>query len=644
MEKKTITAVSAEMINTIKNKTAFALPNSPSAMGMKPADIKAAFWSAIIGDSESVMAELVRAITEANAAFAEIYKSEGDADGRINDADGRIKKAIVEVGYDAATGVLSFERDDGSVSSQDLPLELIVKSGEYDEVNNRIVLTLANGGKISIDAAKLLGEFVGDGESIEKTVSGNKYSFRLRPELLETIRRENGARAALMAHEERGDAHGIPAQLSRAVFEHNVNSGAHPEIGYRLSVLESAKELISSFVGIKYEYLTDGSSSAVKSPPARAMTNALLSEVHAEAVIEDVFCDLTERSGEKIVFENKGSTAKTVLLGARECYSADGIFYSSSVGGQAEPRLDIEISGLIKRVSSNGDGPYIGLAHRYSDSYSNMGAFSLEVDFSEITANSSFRFRCEDGTLQHFCLFSTTKAGEVLIFGHHSVALEFGYKLRLTLAEDMSSVRVYNFGDSGFYKEFFASKSSAHGGSFEKWKAGLTNTDFLVQWRFGGAGTIAFSKLNIYDGEVWEIRPTLKLAYPTEIVSAHRSLQISDRIKALCLEYSGIEGCSSYVDLLNRRFVIKTKVRAAQPGDAIREGAMLTDGKKTVVTLNTQEYIDISDELPEDASVWRMPSDIEFCAAKEYEAEDGTTKAEDAVVKSVITYQVERKV
>ena len=643
MTNKNIAAVTAKMKATIKNNTAFALPNSPSALGWRPDEIKEKFWRAIIGEEGSVMAELERVITEANEAFSEIYKTEADIYKTEAYNDQRLKKSIVAVGYDAARGVLSFKHDDGSVEEKDLPLELIVKSGEYDEVNNRIVLTLANGDEISIDAAKLLGEFVGDGESIEKTVSGNKYSFRLRPELLETIRREDGARAALAAHEERENAHGIPAQLSRAVFEHNENSGAHPGIGYRLSVLESANELISSLVGIKYEYLTDGSSSAVKSPPEGAMTNALLSEVHAEAVIEDVFCDLTAQSGEKIVFENKGNYSNTMLLTKWKKFNLDGILYSPSVGGQAEPRLDIEFSGLIRRVSSNGDGPFISMEHRYSDTYSNMGAFSLEVDLSEITAGSSFRFICRDGTDRHFVLFSTTENGRVLIFGHHQVALEFGYKLRLTLSADMSRARVYNSTEDGFYKEFSAELSSAHG-DFEEWKAGMTDSDMLVQWRFFSAGTIAFSKLNIYDGEVWEIRPTLKLAYPTEIVSSHRRLQISDRIKALCLEYSGIEGCSSYVDLLNRRFVIKTKVRAAQPGDAIREGAMLTDGKKTVVTLNTQEYIDISDELPEDASVWRMPSDIEFCAAKEYEAEDGTTKAEDAVVKSVITYQVERKV
>ena len=635
MEKKTITAVTAEMKATIKNNTAFALPNSPSALGWRPDEIKEKFWRAIIGEEGSVMVELERVITEANGLFSEIYKTEADNEQRL-------KNSIVAVKYDAATGVLSFEHDDGSVSSQDLPLELIVKSGEYDEVNNRIVLTLANGDKISIDATKLLGEFVGDGESIEKTVSGNKYSFRLRPELLETIRREDGARAALAAHEERENAHGIPAQLSRAVFEHNANSGAHPEIGYRLSVLESANELISSLVGIKYEYLTDGSSSAVKSPPEGAMTNALLSEVHAEAVIEDVFCDLTAQSGEKIVFENKGNYSTTMLLTKNKNFNLDGILYAAT-GAQAETRLDIEFSGLIRRVSSNGDGPFIGFEHRYSDTYSNMGAFSLEVDLSEITAKSWFRCVCKDGTGRHFVLFSTTEDGRVLIFGRHSVALEFGYKLRLTLSADMSRARVYNSTEDGFYKEFSADISYAHL-NFEEWKAGMTESVCLVQWRFCGAGTIEFSKLNIYDGEVWEIRPTLKLAYPTEIVSAHRSLQISDRIKALCLEYSGIEGCSSYVDLLNRRFVIKTKVRAAQPGDAIREGAMLTDGKKTVVALDTQEYFDLSDELPADASVWQMPSDIQFRAVKEHERADGITVLEDATVKSVITYQVERKV
>lgn len=58
--------------------------------------------------------------------------------------------AFEKVSYDAATGVISFESKNGTVKSVDLPLELIVKSGRFDEVANDIVLELANGQEIRI--------------------------------------------------------------------------------------------------------------------------------------------------------------------------------------------------------------------------------------------------------------------------------------------------------------------------------------------------------------------------------------------------------------------------------------------------------------------------------------------------------------
>ena len=58
--------------------------------------------------------------------------------------------AFESVSYNAATGVLSFTAKNGSVRTVDLPLELLVESGYFDERNRDIVLVLANGAVIRI--------------------------------------------------------------------------------------------------------------------------------------------------------------------------------------------------------------------------------------------------------------------------------------------------------------------------------------------------------------------------------------------------------------------------------------------------------------------------------------------------------------
>ena len=71
--RRNVDNISQEMIETIKNKTAFALPNSPSAMGMKPAEIKEAFFRALVDDKESFAAEFFRAISEVNEVFEYLW-------------------------------------------------------------------------------------------------------------------------------------------------------------------------------------------------------------------------------------------------------------------------------------------------------------------------------------------------------------------------------------------------------------------------------------------------------------------------------------------------------------------------------------------------------------------------------------------
>ncbi len=66
-----INKVSERVKEAIKRKSAFGLPDRPSERGMKPEDIKRAFWQPVVDMSFSAIAEIDRVVDEINEAINE---------------------------------------------------------------------------------------------------------------------------------------------------------------------------------------------------------------------------------------------------------------------------------------------------------------------------------------------------------------------------------------------------------------------------------------------------------------------------------------------------------------------------------------------------------------------------------------------
>ncbi len=66
---KEIAPISTENREAIRRKTAYSLPDEPSARGMPPDQIRKHFWSALAGDRQSLFVEIDRVAKETNAAF-----------------------------------------------------------------------------------------------------------------------------------------------------------------------------------------------------------------------------------------------------------------------------------------------------------------------------------------------------------------------------------------------------------------------------------------------------------------------------------------------------------------------------------------------------------------------------------------------
>src|SRR5690606_3980915 len=75
-----------------------------------------------------------------------------------------------DVSYNNVNGILIFTRYDDTTKQIDLPLELLVESGYYDEVTNELVLVLANGSEIRIPVGNLLTDL--DAHNIRFNGSG----------------------------------------------------------------------------------------------------------------------------------------------------------------------------------------------------------------------------------------------------------------------------------------------------------------------------------------------------------------------------------------------------------------------------------------------------------------------------------------
>lgn len=68
-----INKVSNATMDAIKRKSAYALPDRPSDMGMKPEDIKRAFWQPIVDVTFSAISEIDRVVDEINLIMSDTY-------------------------------------------------------------------------------------------------------------------------------------------------------------------------------------------------------------------------------------------------------------------------------------------------------------------------------------------------------------------------------------------------------------------------------------------------------------------------------------------------------------------------------------------------------------------------------------------
>ena len=190
----------------------------------------------------------------------EEFQSQDEALAKLNNVSSTTvvpDETITGVSYTAETGILTFNKFDGSTIEINLPLELLIESASYDPTTKQIILVMANKDTIKVNLSDLVDLYQGDNETIELFDDNGNNKFRLVKEFTDTL-------ATKVELKEVSDALTQTTELTN-------------EVNTRLTVLEDL-ELQNQINNLldKDTYLTsrlDNLSSDVTNNTSRIVTN-----------------------------------------------------------------------------------------------------------------------------------------------------------------------------------------------------------------------------------------------------------------------------------------------------------------------------------------------------------------------------------
>lgn len=176
-------------------------------------------------------------------------------------------EAISNVVYEPSTGIMTFEKENGTSFNIDLPLELLIKSGSYDATTKEILLELANGDVIRINVGDLVDTYFGDEETIELFQEGGENKFRVKETLLTKIYDELNKRLKYKGHVNSKDDLPTAGQVSGELIEPNYvmdTSNMDSKVDNPLSISSPywvatyLRTGIYSYVGTEFDEIIDG--------------------------------------------------------------------------------------------------------------------------------------------------------------------------------------------------------------------------------------------------------------------------------------------------------------------------------------------------------------------------------------------------
>ncbi len=107
----------------------------------------------------------------------------------INGIDGKAENSLINVEYNAVTGVIVFTKNNGETLTYDLPSEKILKADAsyYDVATRSLHLVLMDNTDIVINVADLVDEYYGDDSTITLYTEKGKKKFKIKDEFKQTL-------------------------------------------------------------------------------------------------------------------------------------------------------------------------------------------------------------------------------------------------------------------------------------------------------------------------------------------------------------------------------------------------------------------------------------------------------------------------
>ena len=571
-EKIYVGAITEAVKNAIRNKTAYGLPDRPSAMGMKADEIKKAFWSPVIDDNDRdcVIKELERVIKEANAAF---------------------KLAYVDIG------------------------NIKLSAGEYDSATNEFVLKLAGEGEesIRIDATPLLDKITADGDTLERESGENgALIFKLKHDFMVMITKvPETVMSNIAIHKDDKAAH------EEAFAVHNSDAGAHADI--RGEILTRYNELYGLLSG-RSGYFEDNLVATYKTSPPRAMARALLTEIHGRSFVGYQFYDGAATYYRGCDFKDTAPQDYT------EIYGNDAIYYD-----EIRAWAPLNIATAIEKNSGTdilywyASGPNANLMNNRENTEGvtdlrGATAISFRVKLTKPKdancMSCEFRFTSSlNGGGQTIVPVFIKPDGDVFLFGNHLYGnLYSNDELEIICTVEFSTnsreftITYFEPGTSkyrtGLTYYTAVGKSYSNFPTSQALSDNLNNSGLFVAKSDNIGGGIGIKSFATYDGRFFVKEHFLHSK--VQFVRANgRYLYIPSAVEELEGYGVGYDDCTNYIDVEHGKFIQRCAHGSTIPTGATEVARTGGDGPtEYLYQLANPVVTDVSEYIGADACLW----------------------------------------
>lgn len=410
--------------------------------------------------------------------------------------------------------------------------------------------------------------------------------------------------------------------------------------GYVDAVKNDLQKEIRNNISSTLDYVVNDSAELIKYTPSNVLDYFVISKIYSNTYVKPYLEDLSDTFSYWLREDEwTGNEYKTVT-GTTSYEVSNGLRFHGSTSSAGE-RVTFEIipKGSMLSMQSSFDGCFIA----YDNVTLNSDTKYLNINVDFVTdSDSGLRLTTTLGSSATVHLFRILK-GRIIIgnnVDYIKVTENVRYNLRINLNMSNGYIKVY------YDSELPPIEGSAVPTDFT-WSEIVNNFTGRIQWRFNSVTHIDLYKIYISTGEqAWNYSNKLHTVHPSGFLAEGQQYKdLTDAIiSASGSDLSSIGGTgenSSYLDLLHGKYIIKSKLRQYQEGDAENSNVQ-TDRHYTMAPLENAIVVDVLDII-KDCHLQHSSRYVQFdfttCIKSFIQGGATINPVTNDVTKSVIVYQ-----